>query len=114
MCELVYGFYLGIKAGIDGEEIPDEDEASDVEDESALTPLPEYVILWTSPEIIGKFRDIPIPAEIKTTDGKSYKYDSVAIQSRPGIFDVDDDASYVIVADCLLYREIEPQLSSEA
>jgi len=80
----------------------------------APRPLPDpipthdsYVIAEVSDLVIGKYRDIEIPEWITTTDGKKFIWESIAVEPKPGVFSVGKIGTYIIVAGCLIYREVK-------
>jgi hypothetical protein len=70
------------------------------------SPAKEFVITWRSNKYLGVYKGVKIADKIKLEDGRSFTFESIAVVARPGLYLADDqDGSYVVVDNCLLYKE---------
>ena len=59
-------------------------------------------------EVIGRFQGSTIHRNIRLADGRRFTYESVAVQQAPGVYYSDQpNTTYVVIENCLLYREVK-------
>lgn len=68
---------------------------------------PLNVIARSVDDIIGTYKGEKICRYIQLDDGRSFVFESIAIEQSPGVYHADNlDGVYIVVDKYLLYREI--------
>lgn len=71
-----------------------------------LLPSPAINVTWRSDNVLGVYRGTKILDKIRLEDGRNFAFESIAVASQPGIYHADGVGTYIVVDECLLYREI--------
>jgi hypothetical protein len=80
------------------------------EEEQPVAPVasvPLNVTARSVDDIIGTYKGEKICRYIQLDDGRSFVFESIAIEQSPGVYHADNlDGVYIVVDKYLLYREI--------
>lgn len=66
-----------------------------------------HVVARSVDDRVGTYKDFPIYRYVETDDGRTFVFESIAVEKFPGIYDADHTGkNYIIVDKCFLYREV--------
>ena len=81
-----------------------QEELQEQEQESVAVELQPQELKRSS-NVIGTYKDLQISQYVKI-DGRTYVFESIAVEKSPGVYHTEQEGSYVVIDDHLLYREI--------